>query len=83
MTYSLKLDFKSGDVTKGQLPGVMMQVKLGVWGDSDEGAPVVSHQCVGPTEWKAEMQRLRGELEVIEADGLREYDEYHRKLFQK
>lgn len=81
MTYSLKLDFRSGDKTKGQLPGTMMQVTLKAWGRDDEGGPpIVSHQCVGPTEWKFEMQRLRDELDVIEAEGLRRFHHYHKEL---
>jgi len=82
VTYTFKLDFKSGDTTKGQLPGMMAQVKLGVFGDDVEDAPVVSHQCLGPTEWKSEMQRLKDELEAVEAEGLRKINEHHRKVLE-
>jgi hypothetical protein len=83
LTYTFKLDFKSGDVTKGQLPGMMMRVKLGVFGDYVEEAPIVSHECVGPTEWKSEIRRLRDELEVLEAEGLKKINDYHRKVLEK
>jgi len=83
LTYTFKLDFKSGDFSKGQLPGMMAQVKLGVWGVYVEDAPVVSLQCLGPTEWKSEMRRLKDELEVIEAEGLMKINEHHRKVLEE
>jgi hypothetical protein len=80
-TYNLELVFLGGDVEKGELPGAIAYVGVKQWIEEDEnGQVLISHQCVGPSEWEAEITRLKRELDELLVAGKRAFEKYHRNL---
>ena len=62
--YTFELEFMSGDVKKGQVPGVAMYLLLKE--NTIVGTPpgvTVSHQCVSVWEVEGEVARLKRELD--------------------
>ena len=79
-TYTFRLDFRSGDTSIGQIPGVMLHVALNNATESEDGDVWVSHACVGAHEFRQEIERLKNELDQIGRDGLRQIERYHSSL---
>jgi hypothetical protein len=83
-TYSLKLWFRGGDVDRDQLPGAVahIAVKHATTTESDDEV-FVSHLCMGPSELKAEVDRLKAELDSLLAAGNRKFADYERTTRDK
>lgn len=80
-TYNLDLVFHGGDVEKGELPGAIAYVGVKQWIENDEnGQVLISHQCVGPSEWEAEITRLKRELDELLVAEKRAFENYRKTL---
>ncbi len=68
-TYRFELDFAGGDVSKGELPGAMAQIRLENWLVADDGRIFVSNQCITADELAGQVELLKSELDEIARKG--------------
>ena len=81
-TYRFGLHFAGGDVRKGQIPGVVAQIRLQNWTEDDDGTIFVSAQCMGRAELEQQVDRLKGELDEILRIGERRFKDYQSKTLK-
>jgi len=78
--YTFDLDFKSGNVEQGHLPGAVAHIVLKGFSRDESGLVYISHDCVGPTELEGEVNRLKAELDELLRRGRKRFKEYKAEI---
>ena len=63
MAFTFALDFRGGDIERGQLPGAVAHISLRNFSHDESGQVHISHDCMGPAELEGEVNRLKAELD--------------------
>lgn len=79
MAFAFDLDFRGGDIERGQLPGAVAYISLRNFSRDESGQVHISHDCMGPAELEAEVTRLKAELDKLLRRGLRCFRDYEAK----
>ena len=80
-THTFRLAFHSGNPDAGDLPGSLAYVTFGTHSThARTGDVLISRQCHGPEEFRAEIKRLKSELTKLEDEGVEKFASYSQSL---
>jgi len=83
-TYTFRVHFESVPPGSGKPPAAIAYVAMKTLrGHGPNGAILVSSQCISAVEFRAEIARLKTELDALEKDAAGKFASYEHRILRR